>query len=151
MTGQVSFWLVFLGRYASPALRGLFHLVSTVNISLVFCRASVAPVFSFPRLIVVPLSSHEVDGVRKEKERLTAALDSKSVISSWNQSAVTFTHTHPCNEEDTHRRWNQCPRNRSIVSVSTLQEFMRVWVEGEVSTSTSVPSSSTFSTQEFSY
>ena len=26
----------------------------------------------FPRLIVVPLSSHEVDGVRKEKERLTA-------------------------------------------------------------------------------
>ena len=30
-------------------------------------------VFSFPRLIVVPVSSHEVDGVRKEKERLTAA------------------------------------------------------------------------------
>ena len=29
--------------------------------------------FSFPRLIVVPLSSHEIDGVRKEKERLTAA------------------------------------------------------------------------------
>ena len=29
--------------------------------------------FSFPRLIVVPLSSHAVDGVRKEKERLTAA------------------------------------------------------------------------------
>jgi len=27
---------------------------------------------SFPRLIVVPLSCHEVDGVRKEKERLTA-------------------------------------------------------------------------------
>ena len=27
----------------------------------------------FPRLIVVPLSSHAVDGVRKEKERLTAA------------------------------------------------------------------------------
>ena len=27
-----------------------------------------------PRLIVVPLSSHEVDGVRKEKERLTAAV-----------------------------------------------------------------------------
>ena len=26
-----------------------------------------------PRLIVVPLSSHEIDGVRKEKERLTAA------------------------------------------------------------------------------
>ena len=26
-----------------------------------------------PRLIVVPLSSHAVDGVRKEKERLTAA------------------------------------------------------------------------------
>ena len=25
-----------------------------------------------PRLIVVPLSSHEIDGVRKEKERLTA-------------------------------------------------------------------------------
>ena len=24
------------------------------------------------RLIVVPLSSHEIDGVRKEKERLTA-------------------------------------------------------------------------------
>ena len=32
--------------------------------------------FSFPRLIVVPLSCHEVDGVRKEKERLTAALNS---------------------------------------------------------------------------
>ena len=31
-------------------------------------------VFSFPPLIVVPLSSHEVDGVRKEKERLTAAI-----------------------------------------------------------------------------
>ena len=30
--------------------------------------------FSFPQLIVVPLSCHEVDGVRKEKERLTAAL-----------------------------------------------------------------------------
>ena len=29
--------------------------------------------FSFPQLIVVPLSCHEVDGVRKEKERLTAA------------------------------------------------------------------------------
>ena len=29
-----------------------------------------------PRLIVVPLSSHEIDGVRKEKERLTAASDS---------------------------------------------------------------------------
>jgi hypothetical protein len=29
---------------------------------------------SFPRLIVVPLSSQEVDGVRKEKERLTTAL-----------------------------------------------------------------------------
>ena len=29
--------------------------------------------FSFPRLIVLPLSCHEVDGVRKEKERLTAA------------------------------------------------------------------------------
>ena len=28
--------------------------------------------FLFPRLIVVPLSSQEVDGVRKEKERLTA-------------------------------------------------------------------------------
>jgi hypothetical protein len=28
---------------------------------------------SFPWLIVVPLSGHEVDGVRKEKERLTAA------------------------------------------------------------------------------
>ena len=26
-----------------------------------------------PRLIVVPLSSHYLDGVRKEKERLTAA------------------------------------------------------------------------------
>ena len=25
------------------------------------------------KLIIVPLSSHEVDGVRKEKERLTAA------------------------------------------------------------------------------
>ena len=32
-----------------------------------------ARLFSFPPLIVVPLSSHEVDGVRKEKERLTAA------------------------------------------------------------------------------
>ena len=32
-------------------------------------------VFSFPPLIVVPLSSHEVDGVRKEKERLTAAIN----------------------------------------------------------------------------
>ena len=31
--------------------------------------------FSFPQLIVVPLSCHEVDGVRKEKERLTAAQD----------------------------------------------------------------------------
>ena len=31
--------------------------------------------FSFPPLIVVPLSSHEVDGVRKEKERLTAAIN----------------------------------------------------------------------------
>jgi hypothetical protein len=30
----------------------------------------------FPRLIVVPLSSQEVDGVRKEKERLTTALPS---------------------------------------------------------------------------
>ena len=29
--------------------------------------------FSFPRLIVVPLSCHEVDGVRKVNERLTAA------------------------------------------------------------------------------
>ena len=29
--------------------------------------------FSFSRLIIVPLSCHEVDGVRKEKERLTAA------------------------------------------------------------------------------
>ena len=29
----------------------------------------------FPPLIVVPLSSHEVDGVRKEKERLTAAIN----------------------------------------------------------------------------
>ena len=28
--------------------------------------------FSCPPLIVLPLSSHEVDGVRKEKERLTA-------------------------------------------------------------------------------
>jgi hypothetical protein len=32
-------------------------------------------VFSFPLLIVVPLSSLEVDGVRKEKERLTAAIN----------------------------------------------------------------------------
>jgi hypothetical protein len=32
--------------------------------------------FSFPQLIVVPLSCHEVDGVRKEKERLTAAPES---------------------------------------------------------------------------
>jgi hypothetical protein len=29
----------------------------------------------FPRLIVVPLSSQEVDGVRKEKERLTTAIN----------------------------------------------------------------------------
>ena len=36
-------------------------------------RISISFLFSwFPRLIVVPLSSHEVDGVRKEKERLTA-------------------------------------------------------------------------------
>ena len=28
--------------------------------------------FLFPQLIVVPLSTHEVDGVRKEKEGLTA-------------------------------------------------------------------------------
>ena len=38
------------------------------------------PEFSFPWLIVVPLSSHglpEVDGVRKEKERLTAV---KSIL-----------------------------------------------------------------------
>ena len=42
--------------------------------------------FSFPRLIVVPLSSHAVDGVRKEKERLTAAEISSSTISSW----ITF-------------------------------------------------------------
>ena len=37
--------------------------------------------FSFPRLIVVPLSCHEVDGVRKEKERLTAALNRGSFLS----------------------------------------------------------------------
>ena len=46
----------------------------------------------FPRLIVVPLSSHAVDGVRKEKERLTAAeifLDIKS-ISAWR---LTFPST----------------------------------------------------------
>jgi hypothetical protein len=36
-------------------------------------------VFLFPPLIVVPLSSHEVDGVRKEKERLTAAI----MIADW--------------------------------------------------------------------
>jgi hypothetical protein len=35
--------------------------------------------FSFPQLIVVPLSCHEVDGVRKEKERLTAALAKESL------------------------------------------------------------------------
>ena len=41
--------------------------------------------FSFPRLMVVPaLSSHEVDGVRKEKERLTAAARKES------EAAVTF-------------------------------------------------------------
>ena len=43
--------------------------------------------FSFPQLIVVPLSCHEVDGVRKEKERLTAALSgcyvSLLVITCW--------------------------------------------------------------------
>ena len=34
----------------------------------------------FPRLIVVPVYSQEVAGVRKEKERLTAAADSFSFI-----------------------------------------------------------------------
>jgi hypothetical protein len=36
-------------------------------------RGPLAKELWFPRLIVVPLSSQEVDGVRKEKERLTTA------------------------------------------------------------------------------
>ncbi len=49
--------------------------------------------FSFPRLIVVPLSCHEVDGVRKEKERLTAAaIMKRKLVESWLQRLffVTF-------------------------------------------------------------
>ena len=38
------------------------------------------PEIWFPRLIVVPVYSQEVAGVRKEKERLTAAADSFSFI-----------------------------------------------------------------------
>ena len=38
------------------------------------------PEIGFPRLIVVPVYSQEVAGVRKEKERLTAAADSFSFI-----------------------------------------------------------------------
>ena len=41
----------------------------------------------FPRLIVVPVYSQEVAGVRKEKERLTAAADSFSFIRT---RAATF-------------------------------------------------------------
>ena len=39
-----------------------------------------------PQLIVVPLSSREVDGVRKEKEKLTAAF----VIKSWRFQLFLF-------------------------------------------------------------
>ena len=43
--------------------------------------------FLFPRLIVVPLSSQEVDGVRKEKERLTAG-SVKMSCAVWLTSVV---------------------------------------------------------------
>merc|ERR1739848_788499 len=45
------------------------------------------PEIWFPRLIVVPVYSQEVAGVRKEKERLTAAADSFSFIRT---RAATF-------------------------------------------------------------
>ena len=44
--------------------------------------------FSFPQLIVVPLSCHEVDGVRKEKERLTAA---QSIMDFFNSGILVST------------------------------------------------------------
>ena len=60
--GTVSYLRI---QYIAP--RGARHLFP-LSFSLRYDRE-----FSFPQLIVVPLSCHEVDGVRKEKERLTAA------------------------------------------------------------------------------
>ena len=38
--------------------------------------------FSFPQLIVVPLSCHEVDGVRKEKERKEKRIENRDFTMS---------------------------------------------------------------------
>ena len=54
---------------AAAATSSLEQPVETVNLEI-----------WFPRLIVVPVYSQEVAGVRKEKERLTAAADSFSFI-----------------------------------------------------------------------
>ena len=58
------------GKRRSTGHSRLFCVLWTVSSWNTFNRERE---FSFPRLIVVPLSSHAVDGVRKEKERLTAA------------------------------------------------------------------------------
>jgi hypothetical protein len=66
-------------------LLSLFSYMLDIKICHVFADLVILKVnrmmteFSFPQLIVVPLSCHEVDGVRKEKERLTAA----QRLSSW--------------------------------------------------------------------
>ena len=45
---------------------------------------------SFPWLIAVPLSGHEVDGVRKEKERLTAAMPCQRFLSHVGRSSSSL-------------------------------------------------------------
>jgi len=47
-----------------------FLLTKSLESYLYYLNLLCAREFSFPRLIVVPLSCYQVDGVRKEKERL---------------------------------------------------------------------------------
>ena len=72
-------WKVAQGQRsvtADASIKGLTFDAAVVQVSgrwicEVRNRGCTKEEFSFPRLIVVPLVSQEIDGVRKEKERLT--------------------------------------------------------------------------------